>query len=186
MPERHVALHRSGSAKPPRRRAGLLKSPSECGSSRVAAKSGEGSPGRAAESSPFSEVPPKTDCQPEVRLAVRLGPRADADLSARRLHRTGPLPPDHGLLATPGRERRSGPKLSRTLHSRDGRNPSTEYASRQQAPPICSPLTKQVQNIATQTEIIRMRLRPLKPGVMPPLQRRRTIVANPVVATKCE
>ena len=25
MPERHVALHRSGSAKPPRRRAGLLK-----------------------------------------------------------------------------------------------------------------------------------------------------------------
>jgi hypothetical protein len=25
MPERYVALHRSGSAKPPRRRAGLLK-----------------------------------------------------------------------------------------------------------------------------------------------------------------
>jgi len=68
--------------------------------------------------------------------------------------------------------------------SRDGRNPSTEYASRQQAPPICSPLTKQFQNIPTQTEIIRMRLRPLKPGVMPPPQRRHTITTNPVIATK--
>ena len=62
--------------------------------------------------------------------------------------------------------------------SRDGRNPSTEYASRQEAPPICSPLTKQVQNIATQTEIIRMRLRPLKPGhELPEIERRQLLDA---------
>jgi hypothetical protein len=86
---RYVALHRSGSAKPPRRRAGLLKTPSECGSSRIAAKGGEGSPGMAAGRSPFSEVPPKTDCQPEVGRAVRWCRARDADLSARRLNRTG-------------------------------------------------------------------------------------------------
>ena len=67
MPERYVALHRSRSAKPPRRQAGLLRSPSECGSSTIAAKGGEGSPGMAAGRSPFSEVPPKTDCQPRHR-----------------------------------------------------------------------------------------------------------------------
>jgi hypothetical protein len=65
----------------------------------------------AAGRSPFSEVPRRQIVNPEVGL--RLGPRPDANLSARRLNRTGPLPPHHGLLATPGRERRSGPKLSR-------------------------------------------------------------------------
>jgi hypothetical protein len=69
-----------------------------------------------------------------------------------------------------------------TLHSRDDRNPSTEYGSRQQSPPIRSPLTQHVKHIPTQTEIIRMRLRPLKPGLMPPLKRRHAIVTNPVVA----
>jgi hypothetical protein len=68
----------------------------------------------AAERSPFSEVPPKTDCQPEVGL--RLGPRADADLSARRLNRTGPLPPHHGLVATPG-GRGGRDRSSLTSHS---------------------------------------------------------------------
>src|SRR5215204_7370590 len=61
---------------------------------------GEGSPGMAAERNPFSEVPPKTDCQPRHRPSRAHAPRADADLSARRLNQTGPLPPHHGRLAT--------------------------------------------------------------------------------------
>ena len=69
-----------------------------------------------------------------------------------------------------------------TLHSRDGRNLATEYASRLQAAPIGGPLTQHVEHIPAQSEIIRMRLRPLKPGLMPPLQRRHTIVTSPVVA----
>jgi hypothetical protein len=70
-----------------------------------------------------------------------------------------------------------------TLHSRDGRKPAAEYGSRLQAPPIRNSLAKHVEHIPTQTDIIRMRLRPLKPGLMPPLQRRHAIT-NPVVATK--
>ena len=54
------------------------------------------------------------------------------------------------------------------------------------APPISSPLTQHIEHIPTQTEFIRMSLRPRKPGLMPPLQRRHTIVTNPVVATKRE
>jgi hypothetical protein len=37
----------------------------------------------AAGRSPFSEVPPKTDCQPRHRPSRAYAPRADADLSAR-------------------------------------------------------------------------------------------------------
>jgi hypothetical protein len=48
------------------------RSPSGCGSSRIAAKGGEGSPGMAAERSPFIEFPPKTDVNPDVGLAVCL------------------------------------------------------------------------------------------------------------------
>jgi hypothetical protein len=37
----------------------------------------------AAERSPFSEVPPKTDCQPRGRPSRVLAPRTDPDFSAR-------------------------------------------------------------------------------------------------------
>jgi hypothetical protein len=61
---------------------------------------GEDTPGMAAERNPFSEVPPKTDCQPRHRPSRAHAPRADAGLSARRLNQTGPSPPHHGRLAT--------------------------------------------------------------------------------------
>jgi hypothetical protein len=111
MPERYVALHRSRSAKPPRRRAGLLKISQRMRKLYIAAKGGKGSPGMAAEHSPFSEVPPKTDCQPRHRPSRVLAPRADADLSARWLEAA------RFVTSTcdrwpPEWERRSGPNLS--------------------------------------------------------------------------
>ena len=42
----------------------------------------------AAERSLFSEVPPKTDCQPRHRPSRAHTPRADADFTARWLNRT--------------------------------------------------------------------------------------------------
>jgi hypothetical protein len=56
--------------------------------------------------------------------------------------------------------------------------------SRQQPPPIRSPLTQHIQRITTQRKILRVITRPFKPGLMPPLQRRHTIATNPVVAAE--
>jgi hypothetical protein len=85
------------------------------------------------------------------------------------------------------RETRPGESLKGALHRISRRsNPTAECGSWQQPPPIRHPLTQHGQHIPTQTEIIRMRLGPLKPGFMPPLKRRHAIVTDPVVATEYE
>jgi hypothetical protein len=64
------------------------------------------------------------------------------------------------------------PQRRTTLHGRDGRNPSTKNGSRLQAPLIYNPLTQHIEHIPTQTEIIPMPPRLLKPGHQPSLKRR--------------
>jgi hypothetical protein len=71
-----------------------------------------------------------------------------------------------------------------TPHSREGRNLIAEYGSWQQPPPIRDPLTQHVEHIATQTEIIRMRTRPLKTGHQPSPIRRN--VRQPIIRPKLQ
>jgi hypothetical protein len=71
-----------------------------------------------------------------------------------------------------------------TPHSREGRNLLAEYGSWQQPSPIRDPLTQDVEHIATQTEIIRMRTRPLKTGHQPsPI---RPSVRQPIIRPKLQ
>jgi hypothetical protein len=63
-------------------------------------------------------------------------------------------------------------------------NLSTEYASRQQPPPIRDPLTQHVEHITTKREIIRVIPRPLKPGHQPSLLRRN--VRQPIIRTELQ
>src|SRR5215217_6812108 len=71
-----------------------------------------------------------------------------------------------------------------TPHSREGRNLLAEYGSWQQPPPIRDPLTQHVEHIATQTEIILMRTRPLETGHQPSPIRRN--VRQPIIRPKLQ
>jgi hypothetical protein len=118
----------------------------------------------AAGRSPFSEVPPKTDCQPRHRPRRGHAPRAAADRSAWRLNQTGPLTPHRGRLATRAGEAVRTEAVSHPSsfacgirhRFRPGRSPGTRRLERR--PGALRPVTTTIASRLRQVRLTHMGL----------------------------